>query len=70
MTSTPIDSKQISHIDYDNQAELLTVHYCQGISKAFPDIAEEQYHSLLKSTNRYDSLIELTNSQQATHMQS
>ncbi len=70
MSMTPINSKQITHIDYDDQSAMLTVHYHQGYTQAFNDIPEEQYQSILEATNRYDSLMQLTNTQEGNHSKS
>lgn len=57
---TPICDKQITHIQYNGQSAELIVQFHQGHCQAYRDIAEEQYQSLLVSTNPYDTLIQLT----------
>jgi hypothetical protein len=57
---TPINAKQITHINYDEQSEELTVYFHQGYMQAYKDVNEQQIQSILESPNPYDTLVQFT----------
>jgi hypothetical protein len=60
MKLVPILSKQISFIQYDDEAFRMIVYYHTGKTQDLPDVKPDEYASILTSSNRYDSLMRLT----------
>ncbi|MBP1993577.1 KTSC domain-containing protein [Paenibacillus eucommiae] len=55
-----IASKQITFVQYDDVTANMTVYYHTGKTEAFTNVQADDYQSLAKSTNSYDSLMKLT----------
>jgi len=56
----PIGSRQIAFVQYDDQASRMIVQYHTGLTTSYHDILPADYAKIVDSTNRYDSLLRLT----------
>lgn len=59
MQVVPIESKQISYIQLDDNTHSLTVHYHTGEIRSYSQVQPEDIEHLLASSNKYDSLVSM-----------
>ncbi|NEW07233.1 KTSC domain-containing protein [Paenibacillus sp. SYP-B3998] len=60
MNMIPIVSRQIAYVEYDDQSSSMTVQYHTGFKASYSNVKEDDYLLIVTSTNRYDSLMRLT----------
>lgn len=66
MHYVPIESRQIAYVGYDEESSMMAVHYCTGEVKTLATVPREAYEQLLNCANRYDYLVHLTGSPNAS----
>ncbi|MFC5449650.1 KTSC domain-containing protein [Paenibacillus aestuarii] len=60
MNIIPVESKQIAYVQYDDQSSSMIVHYHTGYKASYSNVNQDDYLMIVSSTNRYDSLMRLT----------
>jgi hypothetical protein len=56
----PIVSRQIAYVQYDDQSSSMIVQYHTGFKASYSNVKQDDYQMIVASTNRYDSLMRLT----------
>jgi hypothetical protein len=56
----PVESKQIAFCSYNEDESTLHLYFHTGDIVAYPYVDKEDYRSVLESTNRYDTLMQVT----------
>ncbi|MEW9699834.1 KTSC domain-containing protein [Paenibacillus sp. SI8] len=65
MNIIPIVSRQIAYVEYDHQSSSMIVQYHTGFKASYSNVKEADYQMIVTSTNRYDSLMRLTETRYA-----
>lgn len=60
MNVIPLESKQISHLLYNDTTHELLAHYCTGEIKSYSSVPVDAFETLLRSDNKYDCFVKLT----------
>ncbi|GGD48060.1 KTSC domain-containing protein [Paenibacillus nasutitermitis] len=56
----PVESKQIAYCSYNENESVLHVYYHTGEIIAFPSINKFEFQAIIEATNRYDTLMNIT----------
>ncbi|WP_052487560.1 KTSC domain-containing protein [Gordoniibacillus kamchatkensis] len=59
MNMIPLESKQITHVTYDEETARIVAHYYNGEVREFPSVSKEEYDSLLAASNKYDHFMHI-----------